>query len=161
MRFVLDASIALAWLLGDSHARDATYAFNVLDLLRDPDAEAVVPVAWGLQVAGAIPPTEAQGLIMAAESEAFLELLRNAPITIDTVSADHALSDTLQLARRYLLDCDAASYLELALRSQRRWRRWTRIWRARRTPRASARYRRTSSLIRPRGATEVLIGVEL
>jgi predicted nucleic acid-binding protein len=43
-------------------------------------------------------------------------MLGAAPITSDAGTAAHALSDTLQLARRHRLSAYDASYLELALR---------------------------------------------
>ncbi len=39
------------------------------------------------------------------------------PISADQATATHALSDTLNLARRYTLSAYAAAYLELALRT--------------------------------------------
>lgn len=50
-------------------------------------------------------------------SEAFLEMLSQAPIVNDTATFSHSLTDTLQLARRYRLSAYDASYLELALRA--------------------------------------------
>ncbi|MEO7622939.1 MAG: type II toxin-antitoxin system VapC family toxin, partial [Gallionella sp.] len=46
----------------------------------------------------------------------FLEMLEGIDIEVDTSTFAHALSDTLQLARRYKLSAYDASYLELALR---------------------------------------------
>jgi len=50
-----------------------------------------------------------------ARSGAFLEMLEDVEIEVDTATFAHALSDTLQLARRYKLSAYDASYLELAL----------------------------------------------
>ena len=51
-----------------------------------------------------------------ARSGAFLEMLEDVDIEVDAATFAHALSDTLQLARRYKLSSYDASYLELALR---------------------------------------------
>jgi len=51
-----------------------------------------------------------------ARSGAFLELLAGVNIDVDAATYAHALSATLQLARRYRLSAYDASYLELALR---------------------------------------------
>lgn len=51
-----------------------------------------------------------------ARSEAFLEILEGVDIEVDAATSAHALSGTLQLARRYKLSAYDASYLELALR---------------------------------------------
>ena len=117
MRFVLDASVTLTWLLRDAGARAEAYAFDVLKRIRLPDTDIQVPATWALETANVVVRSEAKGIVTEAESEAFLEMLGAAPITTDAATAVHALSDTLQLARRYRLSAYDASYLELALRS--------------------------------------------
>ena len=106
MRFVLDASVALAWLLRDTDARDEGY----------PSVAATVPATWGLEIANVIACSEAKELVTAAQSGSFLSLLDSLAIEADTDTVTHVLSDTLQLARRYRLSSYDASYLELALR---------------------------------------------
>lgn len=117
MKFVLDASVALSWLLGDTKAADRKLAQSVLDALKDPAALAVVPVTWGLEVANVLARGEAKAVLTEAQSEAFLEMLTAAPIQADDATFSHALTDTLHLARRYRLSAYDASYLELALRA--------------------------------------------
>lgn len=117
MRFVLDASIALSWLLRDASARDAPHAFAVLKALRTEGMSADVPVTWGLEIANVIARCEAKGQFTEAQAEAFLELLGALSIDVDADSAIRALTDTLQLARRHRLSSYDASYLELALRT--------------------------------------------
>ena len=51
-----------------------------------------------------------------ARSEAFLEMLEGVDIEVDAATFSHALSGTLQLARRYKLSVYDASYHELSLR---------------------------------------------
>ena len=80
-------------------------------------ASALVPGTWGLEVANVIAKAEAKALVTEARSGAFLEMLEGVDIEVDTATFAHALSDTLQLARRYRLSAYDASYLELALRS--------------------------------------------
>lgn len=75
-----------------------------------------MPATWGLEVANVIARAEAKGLVAQARSGAFLELLGDLDIEEDTATFAYALSDTLQLARRYKLSAYDASYLELALR---------------------------------------------
>ena len=113
MSFVLDASVALSWLLIDSKPTDRAYAAQVLESLKRPEIQAQVPVTWGLEVANVLARAEAMNRI----SEAFLEMLSQAPIVNDTATFSHSLTDTLQLARRYRLSAYDASYLELALRA--------------------------------------------
>ena len=117
MRFVLDASVTLTWLLKDAGERSEAYAFEVLKQIRSPATEIHVPAVWGLEIANVIARSEAKGNLTEAQSERFLEVLNAAPILIDAATAAHALAETLQLARRHRLSAYDASYLELALRA--------------------------------------------
>ncbi len=117
MSFVLDASVTMAWLLGDSKPADRAYAQSALEALKQVDRHAEVPVTWGLEVANVVARAEAKGLLAEAQSKAFLEMLANAPIHADGATFTQALGSTLDLARRYRLSAYDASYLELALRA--------------------------------------------
>ncbi len=75
MRFVLDASVALSWLLEDAGAGQA-YAASVFDVLGDPDAEAQVPVTWALELANVIAKSEERGHLLAGRSYACLSSSR-------------------------------------------------------------------------------------
>lgn len=114
MNFVIDNSVVMRWFFGDGKPQDLSYARSVLDAMKSDNA--IVPSVWGLEVANVISRAEAQGLVTEARSEAFLEMLVGLAIEVDGGSADHALSSTLNLARRYKLSSYDASYLELALR---------------------------------------------
>ena len=63
MNFVLDASVTMSWLLGDSKASDRAYAGKILEELKNPDTSAAVPVTWSLEVANVIARAEAKGLV--------------------------------------------------------------------------------------------------
>lgn len=117
MKFVLDASVTLSWLLRDTGARDEAYPLEVLNALRDPNIAATVPMTWGLEIANVIACSESKELVSAAQSGSFIALLEGIPIDVDADTFAHVLSDTLQLSRRYRLSSYDASYLELALRS--------------------------------------------
>jgi predicted nucleic acid-binding protein len=99
MNFVLDNSVAMRWFFGDGKPQELAYAGNVLDAMKDTSA--LVPVTWGLEVSNVIARAEAKGLVTEARSEAFLELLQGVDIQVDAAIFSHALSGTLQLARRY------------------------------------------------------------
>ena len=114
MRFVLDNSVTMRWFFGDGKPEELEYAGKVLDALKQDSA--LVPVSWGLEVANVIARAESKGLVTEARSGAFLEMLEGVDIEVDAATFVHALSDTLQLARRYNLSAYDASYLELALR---------------------------------------------
>ena len=115
MSFVLDNSVTMRWFFGDGKPQELVYAGKVLDAMKD--ANAFVPVTWELEVANVIARAEAKALVTEARSGAFLEMLEGVDIEVDAATFTHALSDTLQLARRYKLSAYDASYLELALRS--------------------------------------------
>lgn len=114
MSFVLDNSITMRWFFGDGKPQELAYAGKVLDAMKTDNA--LVPATWGLEVANVIARAEAKALVTEARSEAFLEMLEDVDIEVDAATFSHALSGTLQLARRYKLSAYDASYLELALR---------------------------------------------
>jgi predicted nucleic acid-binding protein len=114
---VLDASVALSWLLEDAGAGQE-YAGAVFDTLASEGAEARVPTTWGLEVANVIAKGEARGSLPSERSRAFLAALAAAPIVCDPDTYSKTLTDTLDLSRRYRLSAYDASYLELALRVQ-------------------------------------------
>jgi len=116
MRFVLDASVALSWLLEDAGPGQA-YATEVFSELADTDSEARVPATWGLEIANVIAKCEARRQLEVSRSQAFLAALEASPILFDQETAIRALTDTLALSRRYAISSYDASYLELALRS--------------------------------------------
>jgi predicted nucleic acid-binding protein len=113
--FVLDNSVTMRWFFGDGKPQELVYAGKVLDAMKKD--RALVPATWGLEVANVIARAEAKGLVTEARSGAFLEMLDGVDIEVDAATFARALSDTLQLARRYQLSAYDASYLELALRS--------------------------------------------
>jgi len=112
--FVLDNSVTMRWFFGDGKPQELAYADKILDAMKKTSAH--VPVTWGLEVANVIAKAEAKGFVTEARSEAFLEMLEGIDIEADATTFAHAVSDTLQLARRYKLSAYDASYLELALR---------------------------------------------
>ena len=116
MRFVLDNSVVMRWLLNDGSQERLTYAARVLDLLTQDTAEALVPGVWSLEVANVLVKAQTKGLVSEARASAFVGLLSEMAITVDTNTAARALGDILQLARRFKLSSYDASYLELALR---------------------------------------------
>lgn len=104
----------MRWFFGDGKPQELAYAGKVLEALKKTSAH--VPVTWGLEAANVIAKAEARGLVTEARGGAFIELLEGVDIEADAATFAHALSGTLQLARRYRLSAYDASYLELALR---------------------------------------------
>ncbi|WP_394756110.1 type II toxin-antitoxin system VapC family toxin [Rhodoferax sp.] len=116
MRFVLDNSVVMRWLLQDGSDERLAYAQKVLGVLAQEDSVAVVPGIWALEAANVMVKAQAKQLVTEARCAAFAGLLQDMTLMTDPHTATHALSDTLQLARRFKLSSYDASYLELALR---------------------------------------------
>lgn len=116
MHFVLDNSIVMRWLFGDGSPEDLDYAQRILEIMKQDESVALVPAVWPLEVGNVIARAEAKNLLREARSAEFLGILQEMSIKVDPRSSQHALGDTLQLARRYGLSTYDAAYLELALR---------------------------------------------
>ena len=115
MKFVLDASVALLWLVPQSNAAGVDYADAVLTALTK--SQAVVPSLFALETANVVAKVESRDIVTEAESQRFITLLGQLNIATDEATMTHALGDTLNLARRYRLSAYDAAYLELALRT--------------------------------------------
>ncbi|MBT3534462.1 MAG: type II toxin-antitoxin system VapC family toxin [Rhodospirillaceae bacterium] len=109
--FVLDCSIAAAWLFEDE-ARPETD--NLLEILASDGA--LVPNLWHLEVGNVLVQAEKRGRITAAQISTRLELLSSLPIDTDTETGPRAFREILTLARAQTLTTYDAAYLELAIR---------------------------------------------
>jgi predicted nucleic acid-binding protein len=116
MKFVLDNSITMRWLLNDRDPNTQDYARKVLELLTE-GASAIVPNLWALEAANVTVKEMKKGNVTQADASQFLALLRELDIQPDPHTHDCALGETLNLAKHYGLSSYDASYLELALRS--------------------------------------------
>lgn len=116
MRFVLDNSVVMRWLLRDGGEERLAYASKVLEMLALQEGEAVVPGIWALEAANVIVIAQAKALVTEARATAFFGLLYDMRLRVDLRTAERALGETLQLARRFKLSSYDAAYLELALR---------------------------------------------
>lgn len=109
---VLDASIALSWLLPDE-VNVAAVAVQV-ELAK---AEGVwVAAHWGLEVANSLCMAERRKRLDAAGIAQAVSLFTQLPISVDPETNEHASGATLALARAHALSVYDAAYLELALR---------------------------------------------
>ena len=115
MVFVLDASVALLWLLPETNPAGVDYASAALKALKE--SQALVPSLLALEVANVVAKVESKGVVTEADSQRFIALIGRLNIVTDQATAAHALGDTLNLARRYKLSAYDAAYLELALRT--------------------------------------------
>ena len=113
MGFVLDSSVALAWLLPDegSAAVDA-----LADRLERESAD--VPAIWGLEVANALLTAMRRARITMADVDASLAALAALPIRPDQAVGPEELATVVALGARHALTTYDASYVELAQRRQ-------------------------------------------
>jgi predicted nucleic acid-binding protein len=105
--FVVDASVAIAWLFEDE-ATPETEA--VLDRLAHEEAHA--PGLWELEVANVVLFAERRGRLSEAASARIIERLRGLPIRLSPNSP--RLHHVLEVGRRYGLTSYDAVYLTLA-----------------------------------------------
>jgi len=115
MSFVLDASVALLWLVPETNLAGVDYAAATLKALKE--SQAVVPSLFALEAANVVAKIESKNIVTEADSQRFIALIRRLNLVTDQATATHALGDTLNLARRYKLSAYDAAYLELAQRT--------------------------------------------
>ncbi len=113
MAFVLDCSVAMAWVFPDE-ATDAT------DWLRDSLAEgrAFVPSLWPVEVGNVLLTATRRGRIRVDEWPEICADIGALPIEIDPVTTSRVWGVSLELAQTQKLSVYDAMYLELALRLQ-------------------------------------------
>ena len=109
---VLDASMALSWLLPDE-ASEASVAVQA-ELSK---AEAIwVAAHWRLEVANSLCMAERRKRLDAAGIAQAVALFTQLHVTVDPETNAHASAETLSLARQHTLSVYDAAYLEIALR---------------------------------------------
>ena len=108
MAFVLDSSVALAWLLQDE-ANERTDA--LADRLEQENAH--VPSIWSLEVGNALMTALRRKRISNGDFGRCISALSALPIEVDTAAV---LAGVLLIAQRFGLTSYDAAYLELAQR---------------------------------------------
>lgn len=110
--FVIDCSVAMAWLFQD----EATPRTSAL-LKRLAIETAIVPGWWFIEVANVLAMAERKGRISATQSDAFARDISALRIERDDGAPDRAFHQILALCRSHRLTSYDAIYLDLALRS--------------------------------------------
>lgn len=111
MPFVLDCSLALAWLFLDED-NDSTDALRE-DLVT---GHAVVPALWPIEVGNALLAATRRGRLSEEDWLRIRDNLAELPIEIDTDSCARVLDRVLPVSRDHKLSVYDATYLELAMR---------------------------------------------
>jgi predicted nucleic acid-binding protein len=109
MPYVLDASIALAWLLPDEASKEADALATRLT-----DDHAAVPAIWPLEIGNALLTAERRGRLSRKERERGLEALSALPIFIESPANLSSLAGVITIAADHNLSVYDASYLFLA-----------------------------------------------
>jgi predicted nucleic acid-binding protein len=109
--FILDASVALAWVLEEQQAANAN---SVLAKLRTDTAAA--PSIWPVEVANALLAAQRRGRLPAARVSQAIAFVLALQIEVRHAALEATLIDTRELARRESLTVYDASYLDLAMR---------------------------------------------
>lgn len=111
MKFVADASIALAWLFADEAHPEADVLLESL-----PGSILVVPALWFLEIGNVLAGAERRGRLSPDQVTRILGFVRQWPVETDPVPAERTFDAALALAREHALTAYDAAYLELALR---------------------------------------------
>jgi predicted nucleic acid-binding protein len=108
MPFVVDASVAVCWIMPGERHPIADAGFQRIRV--DP---AVTSVLWWYELRNVLMVNERRGRLDNQKTARVLRLLRGLPVAMETDVEEEAL---MQLARRHRLTVYDAAYLELALR---------------------------------------------
>lgn len=113
--FILDASVALAWVLDQPVP---VHALEVREELRK-GRRGLVPMLWHLEVANGLAMAERRKDLSSADVEAALEQMElTARSGLDTDASTISLQAALNSARTHQLTAYDAVYLELARRER-------------------------------------------
>lgn len=111
--FVLDASVALAWVLDNPVP---TYALEVRQQMLTGN-RGLVPALWHLEIANGLAMAERRRDLTAADAEdALNQILLTAASKLDTVTYLVSARESLDNARNFQLTAYEAVYLDLARR---------------------------------------------
>lgn len=108
--FVVDVSMALSWFFEDEFDERAEAVLSLF-----PNARALVPSLWALEVANALRSAERRRRLTQERADRIVEDLLAFPIVVDPPDPG-TMRRLLSLARQYDLAPYDAAYLDLALR---------------------------------------------
>lgn len=112
MRFVLDASVALAWVLLDQDPAVAGYADAVFRALQRGEDRALVPEVWHAEVAGVLLRQHRARTLSSEAFEEALELFES--MQLETHHQPYTLGALVERAQRLRLQAIDVLYFELA-----------------------------------------------
>jgi predicted nucleic acid-binding protein len=111
IRFVLDASIVLAWCFPDE---DSSVARHIVGLFKQGSL-AIAPSFWPHEVLNALLAGEKRKRISAALIQTFLNDLATLPIELGQVPSSIVFNRIQSLSREHALTAYDAAYLHIAI----------------------------------------------
>lgn len=114
MKFVIDASMTLAWLFERQKKEEALCADHVL--LAMTEIETWVPPLWHIEITNALLVGERRKVVTEAQVIDYLNRLSGLPINTDNATPENRRDAVMALAREHGLTAYDATYLDLALR---------------------------------------------
>jgi predicted nucleic acid-binding protein len=111
MPFVLDASMALAWMLPDEHSGELDHIADRLE-----SDFAVVPAVWPLEVLNALLTASRRARIGADDIQRLLADLAALPIEVEHIEMAPMFESVSALAQHHGITSYDAAYVELAKR---------------------------------------------
>jgi predicted nucleic acid-binding protein len=111
LKYVLDASVALAWYLPDEGDAYTRALFDHLE-----SASITVPSIWPIEVANALLVVERRRRALGPDLDDFASALATLPIEIARDAELQAFGSWLGLGRKYGVTTYDAAYLAVALR---------------------------------------------
>lgn len=109
--FVVDCSMAMAWLFHDEATPKTAALLNRL-----ATETALVPAWWFIEITNVLAMAERKGRITARQSDAFVTDLSKLGIERDNEAPGRAFTHLLALCRTHRLTSYDAIYLDLAIR---------------------------------------------
>ncbi|PYU22760.1 MAG: VapC toxin family PIN domain ribonuclease [Acidobacteria bacterium] len=109
--FVVDCSVAMAWLFHDEATPKTAALLNRL-----ATETALVPGWWFIEITNVLAMTGRRGRITPTQSDAFIADLGKLGIERDDEAPDRAFTHLLALCRTHRLTSYDAVYLDLAVR---------------------------------------------
>jgi len=109
--FVVDCSVAMAWLFQDEGTPKTKALLNRL-----ATETALVPAWWFIEITNVLAMAERKGRITPPQSDAFIADLSKLGIERDNEASERAFTHLLSLCRRHRLTSYDAIYLDLAIR---------------------------------------------
>ncbi|MFN3351355.1 type II toxin-antitoxin system VapC family toxin [Pseudorhodoplanes sp.] len=107
---VVDASVVVAWLLGEKSGSSADHVFDAL-----PDGEAIAPAHWPLEIGNALYGPAKAGQLSPDDFETIMEDLDWLNIQIEPAIHPDEIGPLVQFAVAHGLTTYDAAYVQLAL----------------------------------------------